>query len=67
MITLATYGIGMGIGSYASGIVAHHYKTGESQHLWEMIWMVPAVMAIVAVIAFFIFFKEEKNTAPSTS
>ena len=62
MITLATYGIGMGIGSYASGIVAHHYKTGENQHVWEMIWMVPAVMAVVSLIAFFIFFKDDNRT-----
>ncbi len=59
MITLATYGIGMGIGSYAAGIVAHNYKVGDNQHLWEMIWLVPAGMAVLSALAFLIFFKDK--------
>lgn len=60
MITLATYGIGMGIGSLASGWVAHHYKIAENKHLWEMIWLVPAAMALFAVLIFAITFRNDE-------
>jgi len=63
MITLATYGIGMGIGSLASGWVAHQYKIADNKHLWEMIWLVPAGMALASAFIFFILFKEDKETA----
>lgn len=66
LITFATYGIGMGIGSKLSGLVLDHYttKNGEvSIHDWTAVWMVPAVIAFVVLILFVLFFKDNKLKA----
>lgn len=62
LITLATYGIGMGIGSKLSGIVLDKYTftdaTGVISHHWNGVWMIPAGIAAVVLILFIIFFKD---------
>lgn len=62
LITLATYGIGMGIGSKLSGIVLDNYSltnsAGEVTHNWNGVWMIPAAIAAVVLILFIIFFKD---------
>jgi nucleoside transporter len=60
LITIATYGIGMGIGSWIAGIVADHY-TVETVKNWTAIWTVPAAIAAVVLVLFILFFKD--NTA----
>lgn len=60
LITLATYGIGMFIGSYISGFVVDIYKNGEA-HNWTSIWMVPAGLAVAILLGFAFFFKSEKK------
>ena len=61
LITLATYGVGMFIGSYISGFVVEMYKTGET-HNWTSVWMVPAGLAVAVLLGFAFFFKQpEKN------
>lgn len=60
LITLATYGIGMFIGSYISGFVVDIYKNGEA-HNWTSIWMVPAGLAVVILLGFAFFFRSEKE------
>ncbi|HEX8377401.1 MAG TPA: MFS transporter [Pedobacter sp.] len=64
MITMATYGIGMWIGSILSGFVAKNAAISETAHRWELVWIVPAAIAGVVMILFIIFFKD-KNTATS--
>lgn len=64
LITLATYGIGMMIGSLVSGPIVDAYKTGD-QHNWTAIWIVPASIAIAVVIVFLLLFREDNN--PSTN
>jgi nucleoside transporter len=59
MITLATYGIGMFIGSYISGYVVDMYNA-DGVHNWTSIWMVPAGLAVVILLGFAFFFKSEK-------
>ena len=59
MITLATYGIGMFIGSYISGYVVDMYNAG-GVHNWTSIWMVPAGLAVVILLGFAFFFRSEK-------
>lgn len=63
-ITVVTYGLGMLIGSWASGIVVDHYTTtggsGETIHLWKSIWWVPALMALGVTVLFTLLFKEQK-------
>ena len=59
LITLATYGIGMFIGSYISGIVVDLYKSNDGFD-WTSIWMVPAGLAVVILLGFAFFFRSEK-------
>ena len=62
LITLATYGIGMGIGSKLSGIVLEKYTlidvTGAVTHNWNGVWMIPAGIAAAVLVLFIIFFKD---------
>jgi MFS family permease len=64
LITLATYGIGMGIGSKLSGIILDKYTftdtTGVISHNWNGVWMIPAGIAAVVLVLFIIFFKDKK-------
>jgi MFS family permease len=60
LITLATYGIGMLIGSLVSGPIVDAYKTGET-HNWETIWLIPAGIALVVALLFLIFFRESRK------
>jgi nucleoside transporter len=62
LFTVATYGVGMVIGTSFSGFVANHYQT-EGGHDWTSIWYVPAGIAAVVLIYFMIFFKEKKEIA----
>ncbi len=65
LITLATYGIGMGVGSYLSGIVLEKYSNtnaaGVIIHNWNGVWMVPAYISVVVLILFILFFKDNKK------
>jgi nucleoside transporter len=70
LITLATYGIGMGIGSKLSGLVLDKYTTKGIDvatglktvtHNWTSVWMVPAAIAAVVLVLFVVFFREEKS------
>lgn len=58
LITFATYGVGMGIGSKLSGIVLDFYKLADGTYDYRSIWMVPAYIAFAVLILFFFFFKE---------
>jgi nucleoside transporter len=62
LFTMATYGVGMVIGTSFSGFVANHYQT-QGGHDWTSIWYVPAGIAAVVLIYFVIFFKEKKEIA----
>lgn len=65
-ISLITYGVGMLIGSRASGWVVDAYTTNDGIRLWSEIWMIPAVMAALICILFWLLFKEEKNIQTAT-
>jgi MFS family permease len=59
-IHVATYGVGQLIGSWTAGAVVDHYATATTagaQHLWQAIWLVPAVMAFVVMVLFMLFFR----------
>lgn len=64
MITMATYGIGMWIGTKLSGYVAKYYTTDQNLHNWRAIWMIPAYIALGVLIIFLVFFKEKNNIKP---
>ena len=59
MITLATYGIGMAIGSKLAGMVTDIY-TVDAVKDWTAIWMVPAMISGVVLVLVLIFFREGK-------
>nr|MCU0352539.1 nucleoside permease [Cytophagales bacterium] len=56
LITLATYGIGMYIGSRLSGIVTDMY-TVDGVKNWTQIWMVPAYIAAGVLLLFLLTFR----------
>ncbi|CAG5005740.1 Putative nucleoside transporter YegT [Dyadobacter sp. CECT 9275] len=64
LIAIATYGIGMGIGSWLAGKVADIY-TVDGVKNWTSIWMVPAGIAAVVLILFVLFFNDNKVKAAS--
>ena len=59
-ITLATYGVGMLIGSIISGMVVDKYAV-DGGHMWYNIWIIPASIAAVVVLLFLIFFKDDNK------
>ena len=61
LITMATYGIGMWIGTKLSGYVKDYYTANEVVN-WKSIWLVPAGIAAVVLVLFVLLFKE-KNKA----
>jgi nucleoside transporter len=64
LITLATLGIGQGIGSWIAGMVADMYTVNGVKD-WTSIWMVPAAIAAVVLVFLVIFFKDNKVKATS--
>ncbi|GAA4339575.1 MFS transporter [Mucilaginibacter gynuensis] len=60
-ITLATYGVGMLIGSLISGKVYDAYTTGDV-HNWQSIWLIPAGIAGVVLVLFLLLFKDKNHT-----
>lgn len=61
LIYIATYGVGMGIGSWISGIVADMY-TVDAVKNWTNIWLVPAGISFVVLVLFILFFKDNTRT-----
>ncbi|MEP6467530.1 MAG: nucleoside permease [Parafilimonas sp.] len=62
MITMATYGIGMWIGTLLSGYVKDIYTVNNIVD-WRSIWIIPAAIAFVVLILFMIFFKDNRRSA----
>lgn len=60
MITMATYGIGMWIGTLLSGYVKEMYTVNNIVN-WKSVWMVPAAIAVVVLFLFMLFFKDNKK------
>jgi nucleoside transporter len=62
-IYFVTLGVGMLIGSYASGLVVEGYQIMDASsrivgHDWHSIWLLPAGMALVVAVLFAGLFKE---------
>jgi nucleoside transporter len=60
MITFATYGLGMFIGTWFAGRTVDIYTHGSTPD-WPGIWLVPAGIAAVVLVMFIFIFKEKKN------
>ena len=56
LITLATYGVGMFIGSNVSGYIADQNLLADGTHSWTEIWMFPAIFSVAVLIVFLFSF-----------
>lgn len=62
LITFATYGIGMFLGTWASGLVVDAFPAeGAIPHDWQSIWLIPAVASAVVLVIFAVFFREQRK------
>jgi nucleoside transporter len=61
-ITLATYGVGMLIGTLLSGDIFDKNTLAGGAHDWRMIWLIPAGIAAAVLVLFLLFFRE-RNAA----
>jgi nucleoside transporter len=61
MITMATYGVGMWIGTLLSGYVKDHYSINNISD-WRSIWMIPAGIAAGVLVLFVLLFRDNKKT-----
>ena len=62
LISLATYGLGMLIGSLISGRVQQYYSYPAGDTVathWNSVWLVPAAIAFAVSLLFVFFFKKE--------
>ena len=57
-ITLATYGVGMLIGSLLSGQIVDAHQITGSLHDWRIIWLIPAAIAAGVLVMFLLLFKD---------
>ncbi|UYZ61658.1 nucleoside permease [Hymenobacter weizhouensis] len=64
-ITLATYGVGMLIGSLLSGRVVDAYQLAPNQHDWQTIWLIPAAIAAAVLAVFLLLFRDQPAPAPA--
>lgn len=65
-ITLATYGVGMLIGSIVSGMVVDNYVITDG-HDWYHIWIIPAAIAAAVAVLFLLFFKDNNKSTTETA
>lgn len=64
LIALATYGVGLMIGSLISGPIVDRFVT-EGGHDWRSIWLIPAAIAAVVMVVFYLLFREQDADAES--
>ena len=65
LITLATYGVGILIGSLVSGPIVDSFATADG-HEWRQIWIIPAIIAAVVLVLFLLLFKDRDTPADAT-
>jgi nucleoside transporter len=66
LFTFATYGLGMFIGTWFSGITTDYYTTDKA-HDWQSIWAVPAYIAVGVLVYFILFFREKRQLNAASS
>jgi nucleoside transporter len=71
LIAFVTLGVGLYIGSWASGKVVDAYAVtganGIVTHDWRSIWMVPAVGAATVLVVFAVLFRPRAISAPAAA
>lgn len=64
LITFATYGIGMFLGSYISGYLTERYVIVGENHTtynWESVWLIPAYISAALLVLLLLFFNDKKK------
>ncbi len=65
LITLATYGVGILVGSLVSGPIVDYFATADA-HQWRQIWLIPAAIAAVVLVVFLLLFKDRSTSSAAT-
>jgi len=66
LITFLTYGLGMFVGSWLSGVVVDMYTTQDAvPHQWRPIWLAAGGFAGVVLVLFLLLFKDRDTAAPA--
>lgn len=63
LISLATYGVGLLIGSLISGPIVDAFLAADGTHDWRAIWLVPAALAVGVALFFAVLFRERETAA----
>lgn len=64
LISLATYGVGMFLGSVLSGVVTEKYSQQQGTETlihWPAVWNIPAGIAAIVLLLLILFFRPEKK------
>jgi nucleoside transporter len=61
-IAFVTLGVGMFIGSWASGKVVDLFATGRGGHDWTSVWLAPSAGALAVLLLFALFFRSEEQS-----
>ena len=61
-VILATYGLGMLIGSQIAGLLFNNIITGSSLAEWQNFWIIPAIFAAVVMLIFGVMFKDSAKS-----
>ena len=71
LITFLTYGLGMFVGSWLSGVVVDTYARTNAQgvatHDWHAIWLIAGGCAAVVLVLFVLLFKDRQAKAAHTA
>ena len=63
LISLATYGVGLLIGSLISGPIVDAFVAADGTHAWRAIWLIPAALAVGVALFFAALFRERETAA----
>lgn len=61
LISLATYGVGLLIGSLISGPIVDAFLAADGAHDWRTIWLIPAALAVGVALFFAALFRERET------
>jgi nucleoside transporter len=64
LIAFVTLGVGMFIGSWASGRIVDAFAVSGGGHAWDRIWIVPAAGAATVLLLFALFFRGSEADEP---
>ncbi|MDV3296195.1 MAG: nucleoside permease [Brachybacterium paraconglomeratum] len=61
LISLATYGVGLLIGSLISGPIVDAFLAADGTHDWRAVWLIPAALAVGVALFFAALFRERET------